>query len=244
MTHLARQLATTTTCLMPPGSRSSAGAAQQPPRRRERRDGGARSRHRSRSEEIARRTAAAESRRNLACSVRVSGYPSRASAARGRDTARMRYVTSPVAGSRRTSKISSPASAWSVSVPYANPNVEWRGSLVEYTTRQPFNDQNPKWRMATATTVPSAMLACRGWSSTQPRSKCRHSLSAAVAHAKAASPVPMATTSSSTRKPHAPVRAKPTGAYDSGSSREASRKRSTSCGEGRCRRNNLSPAAP
>src|SRR5581483_494124 len=72
---------------------------------------------------IARRIAAAESRRNRAWRRRTMGWPIHASALCARETARIRYVTSPRCGSSDTSNSSSPLSAWFVSVPYANPKA-------------------------------------------------------------------------------------------------------------------------
>lgn len=50
-------------------------------------------------------------------SMRVIGYASRASTARGDDTARIRQQTSSVSRLRNASKSSSPDSAWLASVP-------------------------------------------------------------------------------------------------------------------------------
>ena len=108
-------------------------------------------------------------------------------------------MTSSVCGSMNTSKSSSPALrvVRQRSVGEAEPSASFRTADAVEDNRQPFKDQNPRWRMRTATTVPTATGACRGNVSTQPMSNCFHAMSAARARSKSALPRPIATIASS-----------------------------------------------
>jgi hypothetical protein len=90
------------------------------------------------------------------------------------------------------------------------------GPVNAVETRAPFNDQNPRCRISTATTVPVSIEACPGKASTQPMSKCLHVASATRALSKSPSPRPMVTTCSSKRPTPDGCLTIPAGLYDNG----------------------------